>query len=162
LKKGILIATLCVVTLFCKAQYDTALYLKFPIIPPFKLLKVPDSSVFTKDNLVKKKTTIMWVFSPDCEHCQEMIKLVKANYKKFKKVQFVMASPLEFSYIKKFYEEYELSKYPAITVGRDPSYYFGTFYKVKSFPAFFIYNKKGELVNWFTGEVSIENLTKSY
>jgi thioredoxin-related protein len=145
------------------AQQDTSLiYLRFPTVPPFKLTKVPDSTVFTKDNLKKKKLTIIMIFSPDCEHCQQMIKEITANIKLFKKAQIVMATPLEFSYVKKFYEEYKIADYPNITMGRDPGYFLGTFYKVRSFPAIFIYNKKGNLVNWFTGEVELKKIVDSF
>ena len=101
-------------------------------------------------------------FSPDCEHCQEMTKQITANIKLFKKAQIVMATPVGFSYVKKFYEEYKISNYSAITMGRDPTYFLGTFYKVRSFPAIFIYNKKGQLVNWFTGEVELKKIVDSY
>lgn len=145
------------------AQQDTSLfYLRFPTIPPFKLIKVPDSTYFTKDNLKKKKPTIVMVFSPDCEHCQEMTKQITANIKLFKKAQIVMATPVGFSYVKKFYEGYKISNYSTITMGRDPTYFLGTFYKVRSFPTIFIYNKKGQLVNWFTGEVELKKIVDSY
>src|SRR5437763_877980 len=53
------------------AQVDTSLiYLRFPEIPPFKIVNVADSASFTKADLSKKKATIIMVFSPNCEHCQ--------------------------------------------------------------------------------------------
>jgi thioredoxin-related protein len=163
LKKSLLLFSLIIVTVVSFAQQDTTLlYLRFPTIPPFKLTKVPDSTVFAKDNLKKKKPTIIMVFSPDCEHCQEMTKQITTNIHLFKKAQIVMASPLDFSYIKKFYDEYKIANFPIITVGRDPGYFLGTFYKVRSFPAIFIYNKKGNLVNWFTGEVDLKKIVDSY
>lgn len=152
-----------VLSVSCFPQQDTSLlYLRFPTIPPFKLIKVPDSTYFIKDDLKKKTPTIVMVFSPDCEHCQEMTKQITANIKLFKKAQIVMATPVGFSYVKKFYEEYKISNYSAITMGRDPTYFLGTFYKVRSFPAIFIYNKKGQLVNWFTGEVELKKIVDSY
>lgn len=163
MRKSALLLILCFISFGAFAQQDTSLiYLRFPTIPPFKLTKVPDSTVFTKDNLAKKKPTIIMVFSPDCEHCQEMTKQITANIKLFKKAQIVMATPLEFSYVKKFYDEYKIANYPNITMGRDPGYFLGTFYKVRSFPAIFIYNKKGKLVNWFTGEVELKKIVDSY
>lgn len=163
MKKGSLLIILCLISFVAFSQQDTSLiYLRFPTIPPFKLTKVPDSTVFTKDNLKKKKPTIIMVFSPDCEHCQEMTKQITANIHLFKKAQIVMATPLEFSYVKKFYEDYKIANYPNITMGRDPGYFLGTFYKVRSFPAIFIYNKKGNLVNWFTGEVELKKIVESY
>jgi len=141
------------------AQIDTTLlYLRFPIVPTFKLINVKDSSIFTKDDLKKKKATIIMMFSPDCEHCQAETKELKAHMDLFKKVQIIMASPLDYNYIKKFYEEYQLADYPNITMGRDPSYLLGTFFKVRSFPSVFVYDKKGNFVTSFVGSTPIEEI----
>lgn len=145
-----------------RAQADTGkLYQRFPTVPPFKLYRVPDSTVFTKDDLKKKKATLIMIFSPDCEHCQHETQQLTANISLFKKVQIVMASPLEFDFINRFYEVYELAKYPNITVGRDPAYFLGTFYKVRSFPAIFLYDKKGNFVQAFDGSVPVEKIAEA-
>ena len=98
------------------------------------------------------------VFSPDCEHCQHETKELIAHIDLFKKAQIVMVSPLEYDYIKKFYEEYKIADYPNIIMGRDPGYYFGTFYKVRSFPSIFLYDKKGNFVQKFDGSVPVEKI----
>lgn len=152
MKKYLLLLFIIAVSSVSFAQTDTSLlYLRFPIIPSFKIINIADSSAFTKDNLKKKKATIVMVFSPDCEHCQEETKELTAKMKLFKKAQIIMVSPLDFSYMKKFYTEYKIANYPTITMGRDPGYFFGTFYKVRSFPSIFVYDKKGNFVKSFTG-----------
>ena len=147
---------------FCQKSYaqsaaeDTSLiYLRFPIVPSFKITKVSDSTYFTKEDLKKNKPTVVIIFSPDCEHCQAETQELKANIGLFKKAQIIMASPLEYKYLRKFYDEYEIGKYSQITMGRDPSYFLGTFYKVRSFPAIFVYNKKGDLVKSFSGSTPV-------
>jgi thioredoxin-related protein len=127
-------------------------------VPSFKLTRVPDSSFFTRNDLKKKTATIIMMFSPDCEHCQAETKELTAHIDLFKKAQIVMASPLDFDYLKKFYEEYKIADYPNISMGRDPGYFLGTFYKVRSFPAIFVYDKKGKLVRSFSGSVPIEQI----
>lgn len=154
---------LCLSFKISNAQIEpTPLFIKQPVIPSFRLINVADSSIFTKDFLDKRKATILMVFSPDCEHCQQMTKEITANIKKFKKVQIVMTSPLPYDFIKKFYIDYKIAKYPIITLARDPTYFLGNFFKVRSFPSFFIYNKKGELVNWYNGETPLEKIIASY
>jgi thioredoxin-related protein len=69
-----------------------------------------------------------------------------------------MVSPLEFNYLRKFYDENNIADYPTITMGRDPSYFLGTFYKVRSLPSIFIYNKKGNLVKSFVGSTAVEEI----
>lgn len=143
------------------AQTDsTLLYLRFPSVPPFTITKVSDSTKFSKDDLAKKKATIIIIFSPDCEHCQHETRELTANIHLFKKAQIIMASPLEHKYLKKFYDEYKIADYPNIIMGRDPSYFFGTFFHVRSFPAIFIYDKKGNFLNAFDGSVPIQRIAE--
>lgn len=157
MKKILILLLSVVVTGTAMAQTDTTLlYLRFPFVPSFKLTNMADSSYFTKDNLKKKTPTIIMLFSPDCEHCQHETKELTAKIKLFKKAQIVMASPLDYNYIKKFYTEYKIADYPNITMGRDPSYFLGTFYKVRSFPAIFVYDKKGNYVMSFSGSAPVE------
>jgi thioredoxin-related protein len=143
------------------AQADsTLIYLRFPTVPPFSITKVPDSTRFTKDDLSKKKATVIIIFSPDCEHCQHKTQELTDNIKLFKKAQIVMASPLEQSYLKKFYEEYKIADCPNIIIGRDAGYFLGTFYNVRSFPAIFVYDKKGKFVKAFDGTVPVDKIAE--
>jgi len=160
--KYFLLLLLILTSSISKAQEDSSLiYKRFPIVPSFKLINVADSSIFTKNNLKKKKATIIIMFSPDCEHCQAETKELTEKIELFKKVQIVMASPLDFKYLQAFYKEYNIVNYPNIIIGRDPSYFLGTFYKVRSFPSIFVYDKKGNLVNSFIGSTPIEQIAAS-
>jgi thioredoxin-related protein len=141
------------------AQVDTSLiYLRFPTVPPFRIINVADSSVFTKADLVKKKATIIMIFSPDCEHCQHETRELLAHIDLFKKAQIIMASALDYPLIKKFYGDYQIADHPNITMGRDPGYFLGTFFKVRSFPSIFLYDKKGNFVQSFDGSVPVEKI----
>lgn len=144
------------------SQADTSLlYLRFPTVPPFSITKVSDSSSFSKDDLVKKRPVMIMIFSPDCEHCQHETRELIAHMDLFKKVQIVMASPLEYPFIRKFYDEYNIAQYPNIIMGRDPSYFLGTFYKVRSFPSIYLYDKKGNFVAKFDGSVPVEKIAEA-
>lgn len=143
------------------AQKDTtALYLQYPTIPYFTITKVSDSSKFSRADLAPKKATIIFIFSPDCGHCQQKIQLILDNQKLFAKAQIIMASPLEHRILKKFYQEYKIAQYPNITMANDPGYFFGSFYSVKSLPSIFVYNKKGRLKGSFDGNSTIKEITK--
>ncbi len=161
-KKYIFTALTALWGLAAAAQTDTTLlYKRFPIVPSFKLINIADSSIFTKDNLKKKKPTIIMMFSPDCEHCQDETKDITANIGMFKKAQILMVSPLDFDYMKQFYIDYKIGDFSNITMARDPTYFLGTFFKVRSFPSIFVYNKKGKLVNSFIGSTPIEQIAAS-
>lgn len=144
---------------FAQAPTDTSLlYLRFPIVPTFKLINIADSSIFTKQHLKKNKATVIIIFSPTCENCVEETKELKEKIALFKKAQIVMVSPLDFNYLKDFYKENDIEQYPVITMGRDPSYFLGTFYKVRSLPSIFVYNKKGNLVKSFIGSTPVDEI----
>ena len=144
------------------AQTDTTyLYLRFPSLPPINIIKAPDSIRFTKADLDKRTPTLVMIFSPDCGHCQHETEDLIAHMELFKKVQIVMATPLEYSYVKKFYADYKIADYPNMTMGTDPGYMLGTFFHVRSLPALFLYDKKGDFVKAFDGSVSALKIAES-
>lgn len=152
------------ISLSSTAQTDSApkpLYIQFPNIPPFSIMKAPDSTKFTKADLKKRKPVILIIFSPDCEHCQHETREIIKHMDLFKKAQIVMCTPLDYNYILPFYNEYNLAKYSNITVGRDGSYILGTFFSVRNFPSIFVYNKKGEFVKAFDGSVPVEKVAEA-
>ena len=162
MKKIVVYIVLLVASNVAFAQVDTsALYYKYPNVPPFTITKVPDSTTFAKAGLKKNKATLIMVFSPDCDHCTHEIKELLAHMELFKNVQIILVTHLDFHYIKTFYEDYKIANYPNITVGRDYSYFFGTFFKIKFLPAIFTYNKKGKFVQAFDGSVAVQKIAAS-
>jgi thioredoxin-related protein len=141
---------------------DTALYLRFPTVPPFTLYKVPDSTKFAKADLLKKKKTLLIIFSPDCDHCQHEIKDLTAAIDKFKNIQIVMASWLPYREIQKFYTDYNIAAYPNITMGWDKSFFLPPFYKFNSLPFMALYDKKGNLISVFEGSVPLAKVVEAF
>ena len=145
------------------SQADTSLlYLKFPNIPPFSITKIPDSSKFTKADLKKRKPLMIMIFSPDCDHCQRETKDLIANINLFKDEQILMVSHLDYPMIKKFYEDYQVADHPNITMGRDASYFLGTFFNIHNLPVIFLYDKKGNFKKAFEGSVSMKKIAEDF
>ena len=101
------------------------------------------------------------IFSPDCHHCQVATRDLLAHMDLFKDVQIVMATALEYKYIKPFYDDFQLSNYKNITVGWDRTYFLGSFFGIKEFPSIFLYNKKGKFVANFEGSVPFTKIAES-
>ncbi len=101
------------------------------------------------------------VFSPDCDHCQHKIKEIVAHIGLFKNTQIVMISNLGYLYVKKFYEEYKLAKYPNIVMGMDYRYQLGNFFNIASVPALFLFNKNGKFVKTFDRDMPVQAIAKS-
>ncbi len=136
-------------------------YKTIPSIPPFEIFTAPDSIPYKKENLKKRKKTILIVFSPDCGHCINATKDMLEHFDKFKKVQIVMASPMAYSEVLKFYNDLNLKDYQNIKVGFDRGYFLGTFFEVRSFPAIFLYDKKGNFKKTFGSDTPFETIAKS-
>lgn len=141
---------------------DTAdtrpVYLRFPTIPQFTVYKAPDSTAFTRDNLQKKKNTVLFIFSPDCSHCQHETESLTKNIQKFKNTQIIMITYLPYDEMMKFYKVYNIAKYPQITMARDTKFFFPVFYKVQNLPSIFVYDKKGDFKKAFEGSVKMEDI----
>lgn len=164
-KLAILAVIFCLTLPACAQtiQADTIpKYKKFPTVPAFTLIAVPDSTKFTDKDLKKNKPLVLIMFSPDCEHCQRETKNLLASYDLFKDVQIVMATPLDYSNIKRFYTEYKIADYPNITIGKDPVWFLGNFYQVHNFPTIAVYDKDGQFVQLFEGSVAVEKIAAAF
>ncbi|MFN8266002.1 MAG: hypothetical protein U0T11_08010 [Chitinophagaceae bacterium] len=127
-------------------------------LPDFKLLLTDSTTSFYKDNLRPNKQTIIIMFSPDCDHCKRQTTELLANIRYFKNVQIVMPTTLPFEKMKAFYEEFQIKKYKNITMGRDVLFFFSRYFQSHYLPYIAVYNKKGDLLNAYDGEVSIQTL----
>ena len=136
-------------------------YLRFPTIPQFTVFKAPDSTAFTRDDLGKKKSTVFFIFSPDCGHCQHETQMMLNEIKKFRNTQIVMITYLPYEEMMSFYKLYTISKYPQITMARDTKYFFPVFYKVQNLPSIFVYDKKGNFTKNFEGDVQMDSIVEA-
>lgn len=57
-----------------------------------------------------------------------------------------------------FYHAYKIDQYPQITMARDAAFFFPVYYKVKNFPSFYVYDKKGDFKEFLEGDVKIDTL----
>jgi thioredoxin-related protein len=130
-------------------------------IPPFHILKT-DSTYFTPANLKKDKPVMIIYFSPDCSHCQHLVYEMKPKMKKFADIQIVMVTFFEPSMLKAlqiFYRDFDLAKYPNVTVGTEGhSYVVQRYYQVATTPYIAIYDHKGKLVKAFDKVPPIDEL----
>lgn len=149
MKKLLILLSLVIIAGCTQAQQNKP---NIENIPPFHILKT-DSTWFTPANLKKDKPVMIIYFSPDCGHCQHLMYEMKPEMKKLGDVQIVMVTFTEFTMlkmIKNFYRDFDLAKYPNITVGTEGhSYIVQRYYQVASTPYIAIYDRKGKLVKGF-------------
>ena len=146
---------------FSIAQSDSLpIYKRFPVLPVFSVIKVPDSSRFTKEDLPSKKRTVVIVFSPDCGHCQLFAHHLMDSISWIGKTQLLLVSHMEFSHIRRFYDEYKMAGHPQITLASDPNYFLGTYFSVRQYPSAYVYDKKGNFVKRMEGHIPIADLAE--
>jgi thiol-disulfide isomerase/thioredoxin len=160
MKRFFLLAIAFLITQFAFSQADSTkpIYLRFPTLPQFTIYKASDSTTFTRDDLKKRKPTVFIIFSPDCEHCQHETEALIANIDKFKDAQIVMVEYLGYDEMKKFYTNYKIENYKNITMGRDAKFFLPVFFKVESLPAIYVYDKKGNFKQAFSGSVKMDKI----
>ena len=158
--KYFLVIAMCCIAKAGFSQTDSTqpVYLRFPFIPQFTIYKAADSTAFTREDLQKKKSTVFFIFSPECEHCQHETQALIANIDKFKDAQIVMVDYLPHDVMVKFYKDYKIANYPNITMGRDAKFFFPPFFHVESLPAIYVYDKKGKFKEAFSGSVKIDKI----
>ena len=146
LMKRIFFIVFVLIGQFAKSQSIDSIqapYLQDKKIPFFKMM-LTDSSFFYKDDLKRRRPTIIVYFSPDCEHCKNFTELLVERIDEFKETQLVMISPLPMNKIKEFYADHNIEKYPSIKMGKDALYFFGNYFGAHYIPFIAAYNKKGE------------------
>ncbi len=62
-----------------------------------------------------------------------------------------MATTYPFEMMKQFYNEYKISNYKNIIMGRDVLYFFPKYYRNNYLPLITVYNKQGYLKHYFDG-----------
>ena len=165
MKKSFLFFLLLLTTLNTLAQKDSLIlapYLRFPTVPPLRLLLTDSTTLFTKNDLKNKKAILIILFSPDCEHCKRETEEIIKNKEQLKKIQIVMATMLSFDKMKQFYDDYELRNLENLVVGQDIYFILPSFYQIKNFPYNAMYDKKGKLITTFEGVVPVEKIINTF
>jgi thioredoxin-related protein len=136
-------------------------YKRYPTIPPLELEQL-DHTTITKDNIKKNQPTIIMYFSPVCEHCKHQMDDMIKRMNDLKKYQIILATYQPQEDMVVFDHDYQLAKYPNIKMGRDNKFVLPPFYSIRSLPYLALYDKKGNLIRTFEGNVKIDTLLHAF
>jgi thiol-disulfide isomerase/thioredoxin len=144
------------------AQQDTTpLFKRFSSVPPISLLK-SDSSLITKDGLKKNRPVMLMYFSPECHHCQHQMEDLIKRMDDLKKIEIVLATYQPMEELISFQEKYRLNEYPNIQAGRDTRFFIVPFFKIRNLPYLALYDKKGNLIKTYEGNVKVDTLIQTF
>jgi thioredoxin-related protein len=139
---------------------DSPAYKRFPTIPPINILQI-DSTILTKEKLKHQPTIIMY-FSPDCDHCKEQWEEMEKHMNELKKYQILMITYQPFDMIVEFYKTHKIADYPNIKMGRDTKFMLPPFFRMNTLPYQALYDKNGNLITTFEGNVKIDKLLAAF
>lgn len=137
---------------FSQAE-DTAPFLKTKQLPEFTLTDI-DFKDFNQNALSRTRSTIIMLFNPECDHCQQQLELLIATPQVAKTAQVILSSAESQEINREFYKKYHLEKYPFIRLGKEYGYFFGGYYRPSTIPFIAIYNPKRQLVFYNHGVAS--------
>lgn len=160
MKKRLLFIALAFIVQQVTAQVDTPAYKRFPTVPPITILQV-DSTTLTKENLKHQPTIIMY-FSPDCDHCKHQWEDMQKQMNKLKKYQIVMITHQPFEMMVDFYKKQQITRYSNIKMGQDTKFMLPPFYRIQSLPYLALYDKHGNLITTFEGNVKVDKLLAAF
>ena len=105
---------------------------------------------------------LLMYFSPDCDHCKKQVEEMLKRMDELKDVQIVMATYQPMDHLAFFEKKYQLSKYKNILSGRDTKYILPPFFKMRNMPYLALYNRKGNLITTFVGNVGVDKILAQF
>ncbi|MBL4677387.1 MAG: redoxin domain-containing protein [Mucilaginibacter sp.] len=129
-----------------------------PTIAPYKIITTKDQTATFAD-LPKNRPVILIYFSPDCPHCQKLIRDMKPDMDKFKKFEVVMVTFTDIRMVKTFENDYGLNKYPNFILGTEGyTYTVQRYYRLVHTPFVAVYGKNGKLVKAFEEQPEVKDI----
>jgi thiol-disulfide isomerase/thioredoxin len=125
-------------------------------------LKLIDSNMhFSTNNIPKGKPSILFSFEPWCAFCKAQTKSILKNIESFKDVNLYFMTNSSYPEFKKFYDRFELQKYPGIKAGIDYQYIFAQYFKTTQVPYMAIYDKDRKLKQVLMGKNYVSVIRKA-
>jgi thiol-disulfide isomerase/thioredoxin len=137
---------------------DSLPYKRYPELPPLQLLLGDSTTLFTKENLVKKKPVLVLFFSPSCGHCQFTIEDLVVRKDSLPDMQLLLATFSSISEMNAFRTKYKTDLLPHTTVGKDIHFLLPPFYGIAYLPFYAYYDRKGRLVDTFESSIKVPAL----
>lgn len=136
------------VSAYGQAQFE-APYQKNPSLPAFNMLMLDSTDVLNGNNIPSGRPVILIMFSPDCNHCEQLTDSIVKHMDRLAKARIYMVTPMYLPAIKEFYKKKQLSKHKNIVVGKDYEFFFPKFYNAYDVPFIVVYNRNKTLVKAF-------------
>lgn len=127
-------------------------------LPPFKMMQA-NGKVFTAHDLPMGKPILIVYFSPDCDHCEQMLKEFFKQSAGFQKASIAFITFLTVDKVSKFEKDYNLKKFSNMYAGTEGATFFvRNYYKIVDMPFAALYTKDGDFVTSYEKAVDLKAL----
>lgn len=127
-------------------------------IPSFNFLLTDSVTRLNTDNIPAGQSFVIFFFSPFCPYCKAQTEELKEDIKSVENVNFYFVSAFPLYQLKKYDEQYGLSKYKNITIAQIKDTAFTKYYKISGVPYIAVYNAKKQLKEVLLGKVSTSDI----
>lgn len=127
-------------------------------IPIFNLLLADSITSLNTKSIPVGKPIVLFYFSPQCPYCKAQMEEIIQNISYLRDIKFYIFTSWPYSEMKKFYEHFNLNKYPNLVTGIDQNNFFETYFKAFTVPYTAIYRQDKTLNGVFVGKVSSKQI----
>ncbi|MBS1616290.1 MAG: thioredoxin fold domain-containing protein [Bacteroidetes bacterium] len=135
-------------------------YERFPSLPPFKILLPDSATIFNTYNIPKGRPSVLFFFSPDCEHCQMVTDSLLKYMPQMKEARFYMFTFMPLSELRPFIARKHLDELKNVVLGKDYEFFFPMYYKATTVPWLVVYDRQKRLVKAWNGGVKMPELVQ--
>jgi peroxiredoxin len=126
-------------------------------LPTMQVGLLDGSTINAKE--IKGKTVLV-LFQPDCDHCQNEAKQIQQHLADFKDYNIYFVSSAAPEEIHKFSVDYKLTGLPNVSFGfTTVQNVLDNFGSIQA-PSIYIYTDNGKLKTHFNGEIEVEEITR--
>jgi thioredoxin-related protein len=127
-------------------------------LPPFRIMQ-SSGKVFRAEDLPMGKPILLIYFSPDCDHCEKMLKEFFGKAVQFKEASVAMITYLTLDKVAKFEKDYPVKKYANIYTGTEGTTFFvRDYFKITEMPFAVLYTKTGDFVQSYSRQIPLKDL----
>lgn len=133
-------------------------YQKYRELPAFDLMNLDSSEVINLFYAKEGRPTVLFFFSPDCEHCQITTDSLMANMAEMQEANFYFMTFMPLSLLRPFAKRHHFERYRNIIAGKDYQFFFPRFYGATTVPYLVIYDKHKKFVKLYDGSIRISEI----
>lgn len=129
-------------------------------LPPFRMM-LANGKLFKAEDLPIGKPIILIYFSPECDHCQKLMKELFKRTAELKKASIAMITYLPVDKVVAFQKLYGVNRYSNIYAGTEgTSFFVKNYYKLMEMPFAALYSKNGDFIKSYSREIDLNDLSK--